>query len=599
MADKLNTPSWKKFKSLPFSGRNKGVSVNKLGRDAVRHTRRFVSSRLDRLATIKRMLIGWLFLSALLISISLAQWYGFRPAYTTEAPAAGGTFSEGVLGPLETLNPLYARSSAEKSAAKLMFSSLYNYDQTGNLRGDMAKSVEISDTSTEYIVHMRPNIKWSDGYDLTAEDVVFTVGLLKHPDTRSEFSGWELFSAEVISPTKVKFTLPGAYAPFLHSLTFPVLPKHILAKIEPSELREQSFSFSPVTSGPFTFRLLQDSSSGQSKKTLRLASNQLYIHGQPLLERFQLNVYESKDDIKKALMSDEIVATPELIHGEVSNSLKDSYISQSHSINDGVYALFNNKDGLMSNRNLREALAISISREKLRSSIGQSSKPLEGPILSSQIEGDLPSFATIDIDKARKLLDNEGWIVSGDLRKKGDQALTVNMVALNGVGFSNLTNQLADAWRKELQIRVNVSIIDPLDTAQNVLQSVLQPRNFDVLVYELVLGGDPDVYAYWHSNQAKTTGLNFANYSSVIADDALSGARSKTDLRYRSDRYRAFVRRWQADVPAIPLYQPKIDYIMSNSVSSMTEDMTLVTQENRYANVIYWSVARASVYRTP
>ena len=118
MADKLNTPSWKKFKSLPFSGRNKGVSVNKLGRDAVRHTRRFVSSRLDRLATIKRMLIGWLFLSALLISISLAQWYGFRPAYTTEAPAAGGTFSEGVLGPLETLNPLYARSSAEKTAAK-------------------------------------------------------------------------------------------------------------------------------------------------------------------------------------------------------------------------------------------------------------------------------------------------------------------------------------------------------------------------------------------------------------------------------------------------------------------------------------------------
>lgn len=599
MARNLKAPSWKKFKSLPFSGRNKGVSVNKLSRDAVRHTRRFVSSRLDRLAAIKRMLVGWLFLAVLLIGVSLAQWYGFRPAYMTEAPAAGGTFSEGVLGPLETLNPLYARSSAEKSAAKLMFSSLYSYDQTGNLLGDIAKSVEINDASTEYIVHMRPDIKWSDGYDLTAEDVAFTVDLLKHPDTRSEFSGWELFSAEVLSPTKVKFTLPGAYSPFLHSLTFPVLPKHVLAKIEPAELREQQFSFSPVTSGPFAFRLLQDSSFGLSRKTLHLVSNPLYIHGQPLLERFQLNVYESKDDIKKALMSDEIVATPELAYGEVSESLKSSYVSQSHSIKDGVYALFNNKDGLMSDRNLREALAISVSREELRKSINQSSKPLEGPILSGQVSGDLPGFMSKDTEKARKLLDNEGWIATEGVRKKGDQTLAVNMVALKGVGFSSIANQLADAWRKELQIQVNVSMIDPLDTAQNVLQSVLQPRNFDVLVYELVLGDDPDVYAYWHSNQARATGLNFANYSSVIADDALSGARSKTDLKYRSDRYRAFVRRWQADVPAIPLYQPKIDYIMSKSVSTMADDMTLVTQENRYANVIYWSVARASVYRTP
>lgn len=599
MARKLKAPSWKKFKTLPLSGNTAGANIGQLSKGAMRHARKFVSSRLDRLDTIKRMVVGWVFLVVILIGISLVQWYGFKPAYMTDAPAAGGTFSEGLLGPLETLNPLYARSSAEKSAAKLMFSSLYSYDKTGNLRGDIAKAMQINEASTEYIVSMRSGLTWSDGVALTAEDVVFTVELLKNPATRSEVSGWESFSAEVLSSNTVKFKLPSAYAPFLHSLTFPVLPKHVLEEVEPSELREHSFSQAPITSGPFAFRLMQDATADTSRKSLHLISNQQYIHGQPLLERFQMNIYDTREDIEKALLTDKIMATPELTFSEVSDSLKSSYESRSYPIKDGVFALFNNRDGVMSSQAVRQALAISVDRDALRSAIPQATVPLDGPILQSQVEGELPVFMSTDIAKAKELLEAEGWVLSGDARKKDGQPLTVKMVALRGVGFTQLTNDLADIWRKELQIQVDVSIIDPLDTAQNVLQSVLQPRNFDVLVYELVLGGDPDVYAYWHSSQAQATGLNFANYGNVIADDALSGARSRTDMKYRSDRYRAFVRRWLADVPAIPLYQPRIDYIKLRSVEAMTEDATLVSLDNRYANVIYWSIRKSPVYRTP
>ena len=589
--------------SSPFSesgATRRGVQrVNKAGKSAMRHARRFVSSRLDRLATVKRMVVGWIVLVLVLIGISAVQWIGFRAAYMTEAPTAGGTFSEGVIGPLESLNPLFARTSAEKSAAKLMFAGLYTYDTSGNLKGDIADSVAINEGETEYTVKLRSGVVWSDGVPLTAKDVVFTVNLMKNPETRAEISGWESFNAQAVDATTVKFTLPGAYAPFLHSLTFPILPEHILADVKPSELRENWFSQAPVTSGPFAFRLLQNVSTDESKKILHLVANPSYLHGAPLLERFQLNVYGTREDIEEALQRSEISATPALTYDDVAEKLGSTYNNQPHNINDGVFAIFNTQNGVTSNISVRQALALATDRQKIREVSKQEVDSLDGPILSSQIEGDLPTFPTQDIKKAQELLDNEGWRVSGDMRYKDGTPLEIRMIALRGSGFTQVTNELADMWRKELKIKVDVQVVDPLDATQNVLQSILQPRNFDVLVYELVLGGDPDVYAYWHSSQAKPTGLNFANYRDVIADDALSGARSKRDEKYRSDRYRVFIRRWLADMPAVPLYQSRIDYIHSTSVKAMDPNSVLVLPEDRYADVLYWSVGTGPVYRTP
>ena len=573
--------------------------VNKASKNVMRHARRFVSARLDRLASVKRMVIGWVVLMMVLIGISVTQWANFRSAYMTEAPVAGGTFSEGVIGPLESLNPLFARSSAEKSAAKLMFAGLYTYDTSGNLKGDIAKSVEINEAETEYVVKLHSGATWSDGTALTANDVVFTVNLMKDPETGSEISGWELFGAQAVDATTVKFTLPGPYAPFLHSLTFPILPKHVLSEVKPAELRENQFSQNPITSGPFSFRRLQAVSNDASRNALHMVANTRYIYGTPLLERFQLNSYGKREDIEKALQRSEIMATPALTYGDVSSSLGDSYSNQSHSINDGVFALFNVRSDVMSSLAVRQALALTIDRAEIRKEAAPGTGSLDGPLLASQTDDEMPVFPAQDTQKAQELLDGDGWLVSGDLRQKDGRALEVKMVTLRNSGFSQVVNNLADMWRNSLEIKVDVQVVDQLDPTQDVLQSILQPRNFDVLVYELVIGGDPDVYAYWHSSQAKPTGLNFANYSNVIADDALSGARSKRDEKYRSDRYQSFTRRWLADMPAIPLYQSKIDYIHTNSVKAMNADSVLVLPEDRYADVLYWSVNTATVFKTP
>ena len=148
-------PSWKRFSRLRFSKKSLNTQVQKLEKGTMRHAHRFVTTRLDRLSGVKRQISGWILLVTLLVVVSATQWWVFRGAYTETTYANGGTYSEGVLGPLETLNPLFARSSAEKSAARLLFASLYHYDATGHLKGDLAESIATNEAETEYTVTLK------------------------------------------------------------------------------------------------------------------------------------------------------------------------------------------------------------------------------------------------------------------------------------------------------------------------------------------------------------------------------------------------------------------------------------------------------------
>lgn len=569
-----------------------------LEKGSLRHAHRFVVSRLNRLSGVKRQVYGWVILLTLLIGVSVLQWTFARDSYSTTDYVSGGSYSEAVLGPLETLNPIFARSSAERSAAKLLFASLYSYDQTGSIKADLAEKIVVSPDETEYFVTIKKGIKWSDGRDLTATDVVFTVGLLSNPATNTEIVGWRSIKAAKIDEQTIKFKLPVAYAPFKHALTFPVLPEHILKDVEPSELRENSFGSSPVTSGAFTFRTTENVVADGSKKVVYLAANKKYHKGAPKLDRFQLYVYPSQDDIAKSLRIKQVTATSELTYDTQPDEVKSAYSLQRHTVNNGVYALFNMGSQYLQSKSIRQALSLSINVAKLRQSNNASAAGLNGPVLDRFLskKTSLPEY---NVEKAKQLLEAEGWKVGADGRQKNGELLAISVVVLKDSSYEKIAKKITEEWTSKLNIKADVSVVDANDPSQNILQSVLQPRNFDVLIYELALGGDPDIYAYWHSSQATSTGLNFANYNNSTADLAIDSARSKLSMKQRTERYDKFVSVWLQDMPAIPLYQSGIEYIQLRSARALNEKNQLVSAVDRYGDVQYWAVNKTSVYKTP
>jgi len=157
---------------------------------------------------------------------------------------------------------------------------------------------------------------------------------------------------------------------------------------------------------------------------------------------------------------------------------------------------------------------------------------------------------------------------------------------------------LAAQWRS-LGVVVATTVINTDEPGANFVQNILQPRNYDVLIYELLIGADPDIYAYWHSSQIGSTGYNFSNYSNPTADAALVSARSRLEPELRNSKYKTFAQQWLDDVPAIGLYQPVVVYAANSHVSSLDNASPFVTPADHYASVLDWSVRQRSVYKTP
>lgn len=564
----------------------------------VRHARKFIVRRMVSVREVRRHIILWAMAVGLLIAASGLQLMWYQRNYQVSATASGGTYAEAVLGPIDTLDPLFASTSAEQSAAQLLFSRLMTYDTSGHINNDLASSVTTDNTGTLYTVKIRSDARWHDGIQLTTKDIAFTLGLIKNSTVRSLITGWNDIAVSVVDDVTITFKLPAIYAAFPHALTFPILPEHILSKVEPNALRENDFSNNPIGSGPFKLRFIQDEDLTTGRRIVHMERNDAYYKGATKLERFQLHVYGTHDAIVKALASGEVNAAADLTSSDVTQVNKERYNITSSPIQSGVYALFNTIKNTMKDKTVRQALQVGTNTQVIRDELGGDVPSLDLPFTNGQLVGDVPKVPNYDSALAASLLDSAGWKLEGAVRKKDGVELKLRVVSTKDSDYERVLENLSGQWR-ELGIIVDTVIIDPSDATQGFVQNILQQRNFDVLLYQLTIGADPDIYAYWHSSQTSVRGFNFSNYANAVSDDALVSARSRLEPSLRNNKYVTFARQWVSDAPAIGLYQTTTQYASSKNVTSFNGTNKLVTPLERYADVLYWSVGSKTVFTTP
>lgn len=595
MADEKR--GWQQFRELNFDKKKLSRRVKKAEGATTRHAHKFIVTRLDNIRSVRRHIISWLLLVGVMIVAVGAQYFWFQQSYQTVAAARGGTYAEASLGPIETLNPLYASSSSEIVASRLLFSSLYNYDSTGHLRGDLAENMQVDKTKTLYTLKIRSDAKWTDGTRLTAGDVAFTVNLIKNPETRSALRvNWQDVTVKALDDTTVQFKLPAVYAAFPNALTFAVLPRHALETVDPGAVRENTYSQDPIGSGPFSLRLLQNTS---NHKIAHLAANENYYGGTPMLSRFEVHAYTSQDDIFRALKTGEVSAAADLTGVNSSQVDTHNYDITAQAINSGVYAMFNMSSPMLKDKTVREALRLATDTKVVREALGTPVGRLDLPVLESQVSGTgLAMVPAANADQAAAMLEKRGWVMKDGVRTKGTQKLQLTVATTKNAQYEKALEAVTGQWRK-IGVAVTTNIVDTADPSTNFVQNVLQARNYDVLLYELFIGADPDVYAYWHSSQIGMRGYNFSNYANNISDAALASARSRTEPDLRAAKYKSFVRQWVSDVPAVGLYQPVSEYIVNKHVKSIDVSNKLVSSYDRFSNILDWSVNQKSVYKTP
>lgn len=564
-----------------------------------RHASRFILRRIENVRLVMTEIMIWLAAIALLIAGLGIQYSWNSQGSKKDGAKSGGVYVEGVIGNISTLNPLLAASEPEQAVSRLLFSSLYNYDVTGALHTDLAESMTVKDDKV-YTIKLR-NAVWHDGKKLTAEDVVYTINLIKNPQVRSPLRvNWLDISARAIDDSTVEFMLPAVYAGFSHALTFPVIPKHILQSVSPSSMREADFSSNPVGSGPFAVKRVQTSESTSSTDVVRMEPNTKYYGAVSTLSRLELRAYGNESLLVKAVNSGEVSAASGLSLSAADNIKSKQYSTKHWLLNKGVYLLMNNRSQTLQDARVRQALRYATDTSSIRATVGDNVARLDTPILQSQIAQKLPAAPDYNLDKAKALLKEAGWTYNqGQWKGKDGRPLAVAVTTSSGRDeYKKIVDALKQQWSK-LGVDVQLREIDTSSTTTSFVQSVLQPRDYDALLYELELGADPDVFAYWHSSQASASGYNFANYSNRTVDNDLVGGRSRTNSALRAAKYIQFVNQWLNDAPAIGLYQSVGSYVLNNGASIAEPRGSLNTMNDRYADVTTWSTGRASVYKTP
>lgn len=591
---------WRRFQKISFDKKQTLKRIRKVEVTSIRHAHKFILKRWRNVRDVRRIVVFWIATVGCLIAAAGLQLAWDRQSYQAEAGALDSIYAEAAIGPIQTLNPLFADTPAEEAVSRLLFSRIFTYDATGNLNYDLAKKVEVSDNNLVYTITLRSDVLWHDGRKLTADDVVFTTELLKDASTRAQIRGWDTITITKKDDFVVEFSLKSAYAPFESALTFPVLPKHILGDVPHESIREHSFSNNPVGSGPFSFRLLQDVEASGERRFVHLSANKHYYRGAPKLARVQILSVPDEAAVLNALKLNEVNGASGLSVAAMKTlSQNQRYVTMSQPIQGGVYALMNNDSEILSDVKVRRALQRATNTEEIRKKLGDNIPALDLPYTDLQLHGNVPKVPSFDLAEAGRLLDEAGWQMgSNGTRVKEGKELRLSVVTTKNDEYQKALETLLGQWR-QLGIAIDERVIDASDPTQNFVQSTLQPRAYDVLIYQLMIGRDPDVFAFWHSSQAVARGLNLSNYASDLADDILTSARSTRGAALRNTKHIAFAKQWLDDAPAIGLYQSTVNSVVTRSVRGVNQNDVIVAPDERFNSVLYWTVGDRTVYKTP
>ncbi len=541
-------------------------------------------------------------LSSLVLILSLS-YLGFRfyQQHLVLIPKAGGTYIEGVVGYPQTINPLYASSrDVDADLSRLIYSSLFNYDEQGRLAPDLVESWQIQDNNKTYIMSLRPDVKWHSGEDLLSDDVVFTFNLIKTAEFRSPLRN-TLNGAEIekIDDHTVKFSLSEPYADFLSLLTFGIMPQSAWEMVLPEAAVLSELNLKPIGSGPYKFEALIKSKGGEMKE-YHLVSNPDYYGASPYVSDIIFKFFPDYTELVRALNANEIDGAS-YVPDDLKRDLLAKHSLSLHSLRlPQVNAIFFNreKNKALSDLKVRQALAYAIDRERLfKEVLGGAAVRADGPILADGFAYTPDdSKYNLNRERAEQLLEESGFKkieVSTDAvnseETSGEVAaikLTASSTQLEPVGYWRVAT--IDKNFQPLLIKLSVPENGRLDVAESIKQDweaigvkvvinkvsaasigseMVASHNFEAFLYGQVVGTEPDVASFWHSSQIGGQGLNLAGYNNSEADTLLTEGRQLADnFDLRLEKYKKFQEIIGAELPAIFLYSPAYTYVQAKRV---------------------------------
>jgi len=538
-----------------------------------------------------------IFTGLVLVGILLAY---LATNYTTVLrPGSGGTYVEALVGSPVYLNPLLSGyNEADRDVCYLLFRGLTRLNTYGEIEADLATGWDVTLDGLTYTFHLRPNAYWHDGTPVTADDVLFTIGLLRDVGFNGPpelgMAVWRTVTVEKVDRRTVRFVLSEPFAPFLDYTTVGLLPAHLLEGVSGASLPASQFNMSPVGNGPF--QLTEVKIENGMVTSLLLEQFPRYYGKRPHLDRIQFQFYPNAELALEAYQKGEVEGLSQVTRSQWAH-VRDLPTLNLYSAPLAEYSLvflnLKRSDLPFQETEVRQALLYALDRQRLVDQVlGGQGIVIHSPLLPGTwaYEENLPRYS-YDPDTAQELLDTAGWYRShdaGGVRYKGSRPLEFTLLTSNDPEQLAIAQMMAEQWSR-VGITVSVTTASSLE-----VRDALERRQFEAVLSTIAVPGDPDLYPFWHETQVDQ-GQNYAGFVHRRGSEVLEQARIEVNRERRRELYREFQRIFAQEVPALLLYAPVYTYGVDERIHDV-QIGPLMYPADRFRTVADWWIVPRRVF---
>src|SRR5260221_2007079 len=392
----------------------------------------------------------------------------------TIVPSPKGDFTNG-------FTP-FSGSALYGSQGMIYETLLFFNRMNGDVKPWLAQSYAFSSDAKTLTFHLRTGVKWSDGQAFTADDVVFTLNLLKQYPAADLYSIWQ-YIQQVQNPdsSTVVVTLKQPYTPVLWYLagqTY-IVSKHEYANVgDPTKFADDH----PIGTGPFILNSF-------SPQLIDLKKNPTYWQpGKPAVNEIRYPSFNSNTSAELLLQRGDVDWT-----GLFTPNIQQTYVSKDpahnhYSLPSRVIAMLylNTSKAHFNNLAVRQAISSAIDREQIYKVAESGYEPVSSPtglVLPANQSNLNPTYAStsfsIDPAKSTQLLSSAGFTKGSDgiYVDKSGKKLSFQIDVVTGWTDWDTADQIISKKLKAIGIDAKVNAI-----SFSSYFSALQTGSFDMAI---------------------------------------------------------------------------------------------------------------------
>lgn len=459
-----------------------------------------------------------------------------------------------------TFSPAYYSSAYDAYVVNLVYDQLLAYNYDSELKPELAAEMPtVSEDGKDITFKLQKGIKFSNGEKLTAKDVEFTFKVLADPSYTGRYGpavqnlvGYNEYSAgettefpgiEVVDDQTITFHFAEGYRTNLTDVsTMGIMSSAEFKdfKVGDTKAVEKATS-KPVGTGPYVL------DSWEKATGAVMTKNENYWGKGYKIEKVIIKPVEMTTDYQE-LEKGNIDYLPGMIEPTKVGpaSVNEDIAASTYPRAGEGYIMINASEqaGATQDKAVRQALMFAFDREKfvnsyfeceeLGETIAYVPTTMQNPvsILSDVVTGKTPveglETYKYDIEKAKALLDEAGWVVGADgIREKDGQKLTVKVMAIEDHDICNtLVPMWTESWGEQLGMDLKVATVDFNTLVATVSHDTgLSEWNVFFMATSFT-GADLDsIYSTFHSSQAIDGGDNYARLVDPELDALLDTAK--------------------------------------------------------------------------